>query len=171
MTTWNTITIERPGALTLDTLPDALTGDAEIWEGRTEWDERETVPERFTFGRLRAERPGNPDGDIIISGHSKWTPEEAIKALIELSKTTGRITHRQEWDDDEAGQSVTVYENGAEVEELAQVSDLVPANLHELIADARTALMFDAPSPAVVDALSGTLRALVDALDPKGAQA
>jgi hypothetical protein len=45
-----------------------------------------------------------------------------------------------------------------------------PTNLPSLIADARTALDFEGViSPAVVDALAGTLRTLVDALDPEGA--
>lgn len=171
MSTWNRITIERPGALTLDTLPATLTSAAEIWEGRDDRDFRVTIPERTLYGVTYPEKPGDPDGSIVITGGSKWRADEAIIALVELSKTTGRITHFQEWDDDGPGQSVTVYENGEEVEELARVSDLVPANLAQLIADARTALLFDAPSPAVVDALSGTLTALVDALDPKGAQA
>ena len=48
MSTWNTITIERPGALTLDTLPDALTGDGEIWEGREEDDTRIGFPDRMS---------------------------------------------------------------------------------------------------------------------------
>lgn len=44
-------------------------------------------------------------------------------------------------------------------------------SLKDLIADARTALKFDTPSPAVVDALAGTLEALVNALDPQEASA
>jgi len=174
MTTWNSITIESPGALTLDTLPDALTGDAEIWENRTEEDERVTVPAREAFGATYPERPGNPGGSIIISGGSKWSAEDAIHAVIELSKTTGRITHYQEWDDDQQGQSLTVYENGAEVEELAQVSELVPANLRELIANVRRYVRRDHRGDIYTEMGSEPMKAvmaLVDALDPNGVTA
>lgn len=175
MSTWNSITIENPGALTLDTLPDALKGDAEIWEDRYEADERVPIPASAPYswdpGYKLPERPGNPEGSITIEGRSKYQADDAIAALIELSKTTGRITHYQEWDNDGPGQETTVYENGEYIHAASKVSDMVPANLHELIRDARTALLFDAPSPAVVDALAGTLTALVNALDPEGAQA
>lgn len=163
MSTWNAITIERPGALTVDTLPEALTGYGEIWEGYSADDERETIPERQMFAQyVRAERPGNPNGVIVISGSSKWRPDAAIAALIELSKTTGRITHRQEWDDDEVGQEVAVYENGSEVEAERRVSGLVPANLGALLDAARAAL--DATDADATQRQQEALRGLVAAL-------
>jgi hypothetical protein len=175
MSTWNVITIERPGALTLDTLPDALTRDGEIWEGRDEDDTRVGFPDRMSpLGYEIKGRDADPDGVIKISGHSKWRADDAIEALIELSKTTGRITHHEEWDDDEVGQSVSVYENGAEVREVRKVSALVPANLPDLIADARKSIWRDPKNGDITMPLHGggaAIMALLDALDPEGASA
>lgn len=180
MTTWNSITIENPGALTLDTLPAALTEDAEIWGDRSQDDERVTIPEHEPYpwspGYKLSERPGDPAGNITIEGRSKWRPEAAIEALIELSKTTGRVTHYQEWDDDEQGQESAVYEDGEYVVTASRVSDMVPANLHELIAAARVPLArYDAIDSdddpgyhARVDAAFDLIthaRRLIDALD------
>ncbi|GAA1745444.1 hypothetical protein [Microbacterium paludicola] len=141
MSTWNSITIEEPGALTIDTLPTALTSDGELWEGYDAIDEREDVPEReVAAGYTIPGRTGNPDGSIIIQGHSKYTADEASAALAELSKHTGRIVHREEWDYDEVGGSVTVYENGAAVPDLGQHTELIPDQLPKLIGDLRRAL-------------------------------
>lgn len=170
MSTWNRITIERPGALTLDTLPDALTHVGEIWEGRSEDDTRVGFPDRMSpLGYEIKGREADPDGVITISGHSKWRADDAIAALIELSKTTGRITHHEEWDDEEVGQSVSVYENGAEVESERRESELVPANLRALVAAGRAAL--DHSDTAATQEQQDALRALVNALDPEGMRA
>lgn len=174
MSTYNSITIENPGALTIETLPDALTSDGEIWEGYDVTDERIDVPERRTEAFIFPGRPGNPDGAITIAGGSKWRAEEAIAALVELSKTTGRITHHQEWDDDAPGAETTVYENGEYVEAKSLESAMVPANLAELIAEVRRHLWRDrrgdVTTPNNFHAGGEAIMALLDALDPKGAQ-
>ncbi|KZE41397.1 hypothetical protein [Microbacterium sp. T32] len=176
MSTWNSITIERPGALTLDTLPDALTGDAEIWEDRDEDDERVTIPEYEPYawnpGYKLPERPGNPEGNITIEGRSKYRADDAIAALIELSKTTGRITHYQEWDNDGPGQETTVYENGEYIHAASKVSDMVPANLHELIANVRRYVRRDDRGDIYTELGPQSMEAvmaLLDALDPQKA--
>jgi hypothetical protein len=173
MSTWNAITIENPGALTIDTLPDALTRDGEIWEGYEVTDERIDVPERRTEAFIFPGRPGNPDGNFVIAGGSKWRADEAIAALMELSKTTGRITHHQEWDDDTPGAETTVYVNGEYVEAESLESAMVPANLAQLVAEVRKYVRRDHRGDIYTSMGAEPMRAvmaLVDALDPKGAQ-
>ncbi|MDL5351150.1 hypothetical protein [Microbacterium sp. zg-YB36] len=176
MSTWNAIVIEQPGSLTIDTLPDALTGEGEIWEGYDVTDERESrQPNTYYQGDPGG--PGNPEGRIVISGHSKYEASAAIAALIELSKTTGTITHSEEYDYDEPGQEVTVYRAGGYVLAESRTSELVPNNLGELIAAVREGIAlvdatFDKEEEhyAAVRTVMAA-RALISALTPNGGAA
>ena len=150
MSTWNSITINEPGDLTVETLPTELTSDGEIWE----WYEAYSN-----------------EGAITIEGHSKYSADEAKSAMRRLSRSTGRITHFEEWDDDEVGQSLTVYENGAVVHEQGRHSELVPDNLAELVKAGRDALSADTDSVwengRVTRPMRDALRALVEALEAR----
>jgi hypothetical protein len=167
MSTWNNITIETPGDLTFETLPEALNGEGSIWDGYEFTDERAINP-AYVNGTvvIQAERSGVPDGSITIAGGSNYTADEAHEALLDLSRTTGTITFRESWDDVGGGRSVTVFRDGVEIADEAQCDALVPANLETLIAAVRAAL----PSPDQFDpnmSLSAAARTLVNALSPE----
>jgi hypothetical protein len=174
MSTWNNITIETPGDLTFETLPEALNGEGSIWDSYDFTDERAINP-AYVNGTvvIQAERSGVPDGSITIAGGSNYTADDAHEALLDLSRTTGTITFwescddfRESWDDDGGGRSVTVFRDGVEIADEAQCDALVPANLESLIAAVRAAL----PSPDQFDpnmSLSAAARTLVNALSPE----
>lgn len=151
MSTWNNITIERPGALTKDTLPDALTRDGELWEGYDVWDERAIAE----------------GGGLTISGWSKYEASEAGAALLELSRTTGTITWREEHEYDETSKTVTVYRDGAHIHEESKHDELVPDNLQELVGNVRSARIGHNAMDGTCDEFDEAVLALLDALDPK----
>jgi len=165
MSTWTSVTIETPGALTLETLPDDLTADGEMWDGYEVDDERVTIPERTLFGHVFRERPGNPDGDIRISGGSKWQAERALGALQELSKSTGTIRVFESWDDEAGGQRVTIFRGGETVSEECKEAELVPVNLAALVADLKQALDVPLATDGAWQNVERAGRALVSALE------
>lgn len=125
MSTWNSIDIHNPGTLTVDTLPDALGEDGEMWES-------------YDAADWRDEK--NPRDLITVSGRSKYTAEEVQAALPALAIDGRRIVHSQEWDDDEVGQSEDIYENGAHAPEQGKHSALVPDTLPALVERLTSAL-------------------------------
>ena len=174
MSTWNVVTIHNPGDLTIETLPDALSPDR-FMDGEI-FDEREGKPE-VHYGtppndwRTPA-MPGDPNGDIRIEWRSKYSDDEAQAACAEIATGERTVTHFQEWDDDEVGQSLDAYRNGIVVEQESQNGDLVPRNLDELVKAVRDALadrtvvIHETGKPPRYP-LEDAARALVDALRPE----
>jgi hypothetical protein len=177
MSTWNSIEIHNPGTLTVDTLPDALGEDGEMWESYDVTDNREDTPPYIIQGRvIRDTIPGDPDGSLVITGRSKYMADR-VKAELPGLAVEGRcIVHDEEWDDDEVGQAQTVYEDGEEKPEQAKHSELVPDSLGMLVTLFRDDLArFDAATDdnteraAAIQAIKSA-RALVDALRPEAAR-
>ncbi|MFF2388913.1 hypothetical protein [Agromyces sp. NPDC058104] len=186
MSTWNSITIANaPAELKLEDIftrwPE-LTRDGEIWESRDEDDEREAVtPSRAKWQPIdtpREEwayqgRDASPEGDITITGHSKYRATSAESALYELSAAYPEITvsWSQEWDDDEPGQCLDVIRAGEIVRESSLVVHMVPMTLPDLIAAAREALASDVKAVhengGVTYPVDDALRALLLALEPE----
>ncbi|MFF7293209.1 hypothetical protein ACFY9N_11825 [Microbacterium sp. NPDC008134] len=167
MTTWNVITIENPGALTVAALPEALTSEGEIWEGYSADDTRDAVEPREIAPDLVAPgRAGDPNGCIIIEGHSKWEAEEAIAALVQLTRDAPemKVTHFQEWDYDGVGSESAVYRGGEIVRAESKVSQLVPVDLDKLAETLREALGKRGYDRNTMPAVRAAAQALVDAL-------
>lgn len=165
MSTWNVVTIEKPGRLTLADLPEALTSAGPLGgEDYSDTDEREDTPPTMYRGVLvGAGRPGKPGGNIVIEGRTKYRAEELFAACVEVSASTGgTVTWFEEWDDDEVGQSVTVFRAGELVDSEGRTSELVPVNLTELVESLRDAL----DHSGIALSVAVRARALVDALRP-----
>lgn len=136
MPTWNVITIIRPGSLSIAELPEGLGPDGPIWEERSVYDERESIPASEIFGKHYPETPGDPDGEIRIEGWSKYHADIDTEILA-LSEGR-RIEWFEEWNEDEVGQSQSVYEDGAIIAAEGKHSELVPDTLTELITAVRS---------------------------------
>lgn len=158
MTTWNSVTIKNPGAITVEMLEgiNAFNGEGQMWESH----------EIDTFD----------GGTIYAQGHSKWQAADLIEAIeaLSLEHPDATFTHYEEWDDDGVGARETVYRGGSSIVTESRMSGMVPANLAELVATLRAAL--DAKVLAKHETHKETrypiqeaARALVDALDPRGA--
>lgn len=147
MSTWNSITIENLGALTVEALPDALTRDGEIWEG------------------YEADQYGEPE-IITIQGHSKWEPSEAIAALkqLTLDHPGMKVIHDQEWDYEEPGSDSTVYVNGEIVRAESKHSQLVPIDLAAMVEALRKALDKRGHDRNTMPAVRSAAQAIVEAL-------
>ena len=124
---------------------------------------------------------GLHDGDVwedptapICYGHSAHGVEPIETWALEYTAAYPGITvtWSQEWDDEDAGASISVYRDGTFILAESKHTELVPDNLHELIAVAREALgyhdkaVMTALHPSNPFTLASTLRSLVDALDP-----
>ncbi|GAB2699226.1 hypothetical protein BKA24_001771 [Microbacterium marinum] len=116
------------------------------------------------------------EGGLDISGMGYWDSAsygfgESVRHVLAHCKP-GAYTHNHDEEESTGEWREIVQEDGTILEVYPTViwPDEV-GDLAQLIADARTALSFEAVSPAAVDALAGTLAALVNALDPQEAQA
>jgi hypothetical protein len=154
---WNNVTIKNPGTITLESLAlnPAFNGDGDMWED---------VDSDFL------------DDDLYVQGGSKYTADDLIEAIVALSAEhpEATITHSETWTGEGPTEEEWVYRAGAVVREESRVSNMVPVLLPELVAAVREAL--DAKTLAIHETNKPTrhpieeaARALVDALDPRGA--
>ncbi|WP_448812143.1 hypothetical protein [Agromyces bauzanensis] len=83
------------------------------------------------------------DGEIVVSGSSKWTPELGAFAA-EVSEPEGVIaTWHHEWDNrdaDESGEETFVYHHGEHHSDEGAESGQLPRNLEALLAAVECAL-------------------------------
>ncbi|WP_025157232.1 hypothetical protein [Leifsonia aquatica] len=119
----------------------------------------------------------NDNGDnLYAAGGSNYETDSGKTLACELTEvTTGTARIREEWTGMDPNTTETVYRDGKEVEEEGVTSVEVPKNLPELVAAGRKALadkvlVVNETGKPHVYPVSDALQALVDALDPQGAQ-
>ena len=111
------------------------------------------------------------ENDAAIEENSKYENDAVHPYAIEYTKAypEAEVTIREEWTgEDRPTIDEVTYRGGEKVD--AKRSEIVPADLPQLIADVRAAL--DARGHLAYDAapkMFEAARALVDALDPEGA--
>lgn len=158
MSTWNEITIERPGDIDSESaavvevasyfIAGLGTGLGEII------DRREARPYSTT---------PDPDGAIEINGESKYQAE-CEQELIAIS-VGRRVTWEETWDDEDGGSRTTIFEDGVVLERRGRSMVSLPDDWTRLLVDVRAELAdsaYDA-SPSLIPAV----RALLDAIDPE----
>lgn len=167
---WNTVTIQNPGAITLNTLPEAFSGDGAMWEDIERDDVRVTIPRREVPGGFYPERPGDPSGNIEISGGSKYRADDLVEAIVELSKANSeaKITHGEYWSGEQPNETITVYVAGEILHAESQHTYLLPFDLMEKAqaADAEIRRM-EKLNPEATRELAKATRALLKSLGVK----
>lgn len=78
----------------------------------------------------------------VISGSSKYQPDGLAEIAVDLTTRHPGALLRifQEWDDDESGSSLDIYQDGERQRDRCRRSELVPVDLHERVRAVRAAL-------------------------------